>query len=169
MVHDPLSKPKSFRSVFEDDESTKARNYEDYTYEGDVADPYKDMSPTSTPDRSASSSCASLTLTLSEALESAEAEGRTLFALCDLIAAHLFLQRTKILSTESYAREGYLYNHRFIVLELRTSDGQEGYLRLERRRNRQSGIPSLIMKGGKGPVNDVVRFSYIRSFRGSLI
>lgn len=77
--------------------------------------------------------------------------------LCNLIAAHPTLQQTEIISTESYATAGYLYSHRFLVLELRSLYGRVFYVRLDRRRSKQVGTARLLFKGGKGPANDHVR------------
>lgn len=80
-----------------------------------------------------------------------------LHRLCDLIATHPFLQRAEILGSESYAGHGHLYSHRFLILELRTFNGEEIYLRLERRRSRKVGKARLLRNGGERPANDLVR------------
>lgn len=81
-----------------------------------------------------------------------------LYRLCDMITTHPFLQQTEVLGSESYAGQGHLYSHRFLILELRTFNGQELYLRLERRRSRKVGKARLLLNGGEGPVNDLVRY-----------
>jgi len=80
--------------------------------------------------------------------------------LCGIIESHQPLGQAKIISTEAYAVTNGVVTHRFVLLELRCLDFEVLYLRLDRRRDRNMTIPSLLANAGRARGNDVVRHAF---------
>lgn len=77
--------------------------------------------------------------------------------LIELIDEHRSLQRAEIRSAESYRQRIGGIAYRFLVLELQRQDHSPIWLRLDRRRDTETGSLQFFLALLKTPANDTVR------------